>query len=324
MSEPNKPDDRELDEFLSGSSPVSKEYRRALGSEGAPRELDQAVLKLARDSLPQSPRRKWHLPLALAATVVLSFSVVVALRVERTAVPTDAGVASQVAQAPAAARMEPPPLASAAESDEEMKAMRPRRANDQPRRKAKPASPEMADAGAPMAVEIMQKKAETERRAAPTAGFLSSRSDSAGRVSAAAASAPQSLPADACERINTERLKQFTGSGWLLTGDDGGCILQEQSPESGFIRVYVKPDAARNELRKQKTGRDQSQPLSGVGEEAFYLADIAPDSSGTEKKTWRLVAYARGVTYVVAGVPDMNREAEAKAIAAEIIRATVR
>ena len=324
MSEPNKPDDRELDEFLSGSSPVSKEYRRVLGSESTPPELDQAVLKLARNSLPRASRRKWHLPLALAATVVLSFSVVVALREEPSTVPAEADFSPQVAQAPDAAGAEPPLLASASESREEMKAMQPGRANDQPRQKARPAPPEMADARSPMAIEEMKKKAEMERRATPATGLLSSRSDAAGQSGAAAAYAPQSLPVDACERISTAHLKQFTGSDWLLTSDDGGCILQEQS-SGGSIKAYGKPDAEREELKKQRMGReDESEGLSGVGEEAFYVAEVAPDSSGAPRKTWRLVAYARGMTYVVMGVPDLKREVEAKAIAAEIVRALVR
>lgn len=85
-----KPDDRLLDEFLAGDSEMTRLYRetRAIA---APPPLDPPVLKIAQDELgrprivaagatPKSPLLRWRLPLAAAATVVLSVSVLVNLQ----------------------------------------------------------------------------------------------------------------------------------------------------------------------------------------------------------------------------------------------------
>lgn len=77
-SEPPMPDDRELDEFLSGRSPISSAYRDA-SRETAPPELDAAVLAAARVP-PRVPRRsRWIRPLAFAATFVLSLGVLLSV-----------------------------------------------------------------------------------------------------------------------------------------------------------------------------------------------------------------------------------------------------
>lgn len=73
--ENRKPDDRELESFLSGEHAVSREYRR-LDAPAAPAALDDAVLRLAREAValprPLPPALRWRLPLALAATMLLS------------------------------------------------------------------------------------------------------------------------------------------------------------------------------------------------------------------------------------------------------------
>lgn len=80
-SEPQEPDDRELEDFLSGKSPISRAYREAGAEDRAPLELDASILAAAREAnreaaAPRATRRpRWIRPLAFAATFVLSVSV---------------------------------------------------------------------------------------------------------------------------------------------------------------------------------------------------------------------------------------------------------
>ena len=72
-----KKDDRLLDEYLRGDSPLSRAYRET-GREEPPAHLDAAILAQAKAAA--APRRgskpRWLMPLSLAATVVLSIGVV--------------------------------------------------------------------------------------------------------------------------------------------------------------------------------------------------------------------------------------------------------
>ncbi len=72
--------DDEFEEFLDGKSKLTERYT-ALGREEPPPEIDARILAAARDSakihrLEFGPRGGWLKPVALAATVLLSFSLV--------------------------------------------------------------------------------------------------------------------------------------------------------------------------------------------------------------------------------------------------------
>lgn len=86
--DPNIPDDpldRELEEYLSGRSDISQQYRSAASQE-PPAELDRAILAQARTSVESAtpkvvrfPTRKvvgWIAPFAAAAGVLLTLSIV--------------------------------------------------------------------------------------------------------------------------------------------------------------------------------------------------------------------------------------------------------
>lgn len=81
---PRKPGDEGFDDYLAGNSPVSRGYA-ALGGEGPSPELDAHILAQARRaakvrSLPVARRKlNWRTPLALAATVIISFSLVMSV-----------------------------------------------------------------------------------------------------------------------------------------------------------------------------------------------------------------------------------------------------
>src|SRR5262245_30435675 len=81
----NESEDQELERLLQRSSPLSRAYQQ-LKDEAPPAALDQAVLAAARDAVgAQAQRRKrdWHWPtLALAATVLLSFGIVMRMSLQ--------------------------------------------------------------------------------------------------------------------------------------------------------------------------------------------------------------------------------------------------
>lgn len=83
-AENQKPDDSELEQFMAGDSRLSGAYRH-LQQETAPAELDQAVLRMARQAVAAPRPARWRLPLALAASVLLSLSTVWMMRQDRVA-----------------------------------------------------------------------------------------------------------------------------------------------------------------------------------------------------------------------------------------------
>lgn len=122
-------DDRELERYLRHDDPLSRAYAE-LKSERPSPALDQAVLARARDALKSAAParrvyiRRWTAITALAATVVLSFGLVMRLALEPgsqvpTASPTAIDAISTQPAAPAtaakeAARAEPPAYVPAA------------------------------------------------------------------------------------------------------------------------------------------------------------------------------------------------------------------
>lgn len=72
-----KKDDRLLDEYLRGDSPLSRVYRET-GKEEPPAHVDAAILAQAKAAITthRGGKPRWLMPLSLAATVVLSVGVV--------------------------------------------------------------------------------------------------------------------------------------------------------------------------------------------------------------------------------------------------------
>jgi hypothetical protein len=120
------PEDRDLDAHLAGGSRLSREYA-ALGREEPPPALDARIRAAAAAAVPAPARRRrsplwWLRPAALAASVVLAFSLVLRLGEQAPSVATtpgddepgpvvvDLAGAPDVAEAPAPA-VPPPGLA---------------------------------------------------------------------------------------------------------------------------------------------------------------------------------------------------------------------
>ena len=120
MTERKLPDDRELEQYLKGDSPLSRRYRDA-SAEGTPPDLDEAILAQARAELKRQPPSLNRIlaPVALAASVVLGVNLAWNLyqvepvpaeiqRHEKAAAPEPAYVPE-----PPPAAQEPAPVASA-------------------------------------------------------------------------------------------------------------------------------------------------------------------------------------------------------------------
>lgn len=88
-----KKDDRLLDEYLRGDSPLSRAYRET-GREEPPAHLDAAILAQAKAMVgARRSKPRWFMSLSLAATVVLSIGVVLLMSREGvTPVPTETPV----------------------------------------------------------------------------------------------------------------------------------------------------------------------------------------------------------------------------------------
>ena len=80
------PSDDTLEEYLAGDSPLSRRYRES-NDEAPPAEIDARIIAAAREQAGEPPPvfpvpvppRRWFVPLSVAATVVLSFSLVMSL-----------------------------------------------------------------------------------------------------------------------------------------------------------------------------------------------------------------------------------------------------
>lgn len=129
MTEPVRPDDRELEQYLEGGSKLSARYREA-GGETAPPELDEVILAQAKAELRRKPNLNRYLaPVALAASLVLAVNLAwnvyqVAPLPERVEAPAEADArlapepAAPSAAAPVPRRKAVPPPAPAAEEKE--------------------------------------------------------------------------------------------------------------------------------------------------------------------------------------------------------------
>ncbi len=92
MTEDSKKTDKELEEFLNGTSELSSLYREA-SNDVVPAHMDEVVLRLAREDVNQSRRKvlspfsgNWKVPASLAAVLVLSVTVI--LRMENAGIDT--------------------------------------------------------------------------------------------------------------------------------------------------------------------------------------------------------------------------------------------
>ncbi len=107
-----RPDDKRLDGYLRGDSPLTRAYRET-GREEPPSSLDARILAEARGvkAAPHGGKPRWLMPLSLAATVVLSIGIVLFMTRQGTApLPTETAPAVET-PAPSAAPVPVPKVA---------------------------------------------------------------------------------------------------------------------------------------------------------------------------------------------------------------------
>lgn len=262
--EPKAPDDRELDEFLSGRGPLSRAWKEGAPQEAAPPELDAPVLAAAREELRRArPRRRllrWDSPLALAASMflVLGLGVLVWRQMPRPGQATsmngqlldEAGVASRAqpgAPAPAAAS---PMVAQEPQAE--------------------------ADRGAPPAALAKDKKAEAPARQKETAPapvpFPADKSPAFSAQAPAPNTAPleqSSAPAAEASRDSLER-KQETAP--KLQQPSAGLRAESPPPKA----APDKPSAMAAQDAREAVQEQEQARIATEAAPAPVLAPAAP------------------------------------------------
>ena len=188
-----QPDDRELEQYLKGESPLSKRYRDA-GGETTPPDLDEAVLARAKAELRRKPDpigglNRLLAPFAVAASLVLGVNL--AWNVYRAAPePGEAPVLAEKKARDDAFVPEPPPAAAAPEPAPQAKARQ-----APPPAPVEPSPDKERDAAlaARQEAESRQRLAKVEEGAAlerKQAAEVQQRENSTAQDSAAGAAAP--------------------------------------------------------------------------------------------------------------------------------------
>lgn len=115
---PGRSGEEDIDEYLSGRSPVSKHYQM-LGDDSPPPELDARILAKAeraatvRSLVKPNKNKRWTLPLAIAATVMLSFSLVMNIMISETEISESVrGISADSPRRRASADEEPVPASA--------------------------------------------------------------------------------------------------------------------------------------------------------------------------------------------------------------------
>lgn len=170
MGQRDERDDRELDDYLRGGSPLSAAYRGARGEEPAA-DLDEVLLERARREVHLGPKvawspftRSWSLPLALAAVLVVSVTVTLVLH-EQTGepLPVPAKPAPEALPPAPAKDQAPPPAAKSAPAPERARPS----AAPAPFPAETPVAPAQPAPAAGAAARVDEPAASAERPAAP-------------------------------------------------------------------------------------------------------------------------------------------------------------
>lgn len=187
------PDDRELQTYLEGDHPLRTRYRAESG-ETPPPALDDAILAQARAAAPRRrARRRWAVPLGLAATLVIGLP-----------------LGWQLWQTPEAqvAFTPPPPAPAQADAMAEAGVVADRAAPAAP-----PPAAKTGDDRTRMALSQKRERADAEQRAGPGA-----------EVEARVPQALMSAPAPMASRSEALPVIGYHGFGPARFGDDEEAV----------------------------------------------------------------------------------------------------
>lgn len=211
-----EPDDRELERYLKGDSPMSRRYREA-SAETTPPALDEDVLARARAAPGRKPGRgsRWLSGLALAASVLLAVNLGWNLRqVEPVSPASQKSRATEDAVAP------------------------------EPRLEERPAARQVAPAEAPVAQAQPKRSTEDRERAAARPEQESARRDLMAR-SAEQQPGPAAAPAAPTPLTETAKIDHLISH---VAGLPGAVFIRNG-------KEHGAPDAAQHlQFKREKAG----------------------------------------------------------------------
>ena len=244
--------DKTLEEYLDGRSPVSRGYAE-LGGEQPPAALDRSILAAASSAVAREEDatvirvrhwRKWSVPAALAATVVVAVPLVV-----RT---IDLGIDEQPSMPERQA------VASKSDGDASFDLMLPEALVEEPRPAAGAAPQSTAPAArpAPVAPGARREAAIPTARPEPAAPAERRRDDVASGFEARSATADSAVASGDRERPRTDP----------FAGDAASAALSSETPAALADQV-----AARREQAEDETGAETAKMLRSLSE-----SDLGP------------------------------------------------
>jgi len=250
-----QPDDRELEQYLAGGSKLSRRYRDASG-EGAPPDLDEAILARARAELRRKPSLNRLLtPVAIAASVLLGVNL--AYNVYQSAPMPAQEVAGKRARDVFAPNPPPPasqaPVSEAPPAGPEAAPQRQNKARAAPAELATPEVPRERDA-APAAREEGKHEdlAQDEQRAA-LAREQAAESQRSKLASRNAAGAPEAAPmaalADAAPLSESARIDHLINHVRTLEGAVFVRNGKEYGPAEAAQHLQYKREKAGDRVR---------------------------------------------------------------------------
>jgi hypothetical protein len=230
--------------------PKVTERYRALGAEEPPRALDEAILAAARSEVEARPaplvaptgRRRWYVPLAAAAVILLSVAVSFHMQLEE---PGTDGVPPGERKAEAQPQAGPPPVARAPQEvareqpvPKAAVAMAEKRAAEAqrvPRRLARDSAPRAEAERAPAPVELPAKEEEV----AAAAARAPAEPPGAAAVAVPSAPAAPAMQRDELSRDRTDRVAAQQMRSRVA--------LAPETPEKALERIAELRRAGRHE-----------------------------------------------------------------------------
>lgn len=290
-SERKPPDDRELDDFLAGKHPVGRVYREVSEQETAPRELDDAILKMAREHVapshdtvvPLRRRPRWVQPIALAATLALSVGVLMNIwrdpALRQQAAPMEQG-ADEVVAPPTSPTSQPESAAAAAPQPAPIEQEPPAELQAAPKPRAKAElspAPESRRAAEPFPATEAARPAGRER----DESLSDSVSPSAVSPRAGAAMATPAPPPPPPAAASPSQ----SGGAASSRPDIDPRLMEREDPKFDFYSLTPDDAAARNQAMEEKKRIQSDDARAMTKEKSAARKPIAADAAPAQAES---------------------------------------